>query len=107
MRKIITIGLLGAALIGCTDADIWRARSELKLKLYDAESAQFRNEKVFKVNGTTLVCGEINAKNRLGGYSGFQPFVVQDGEWVTMGDKDAETIDRTCEGAENYLSQKK
>ncbi|MFC0666264.1 hypothetical protein ACFSKY_00215 [Azotobacter chroococcum] len=85
MRKIITISMLAAALCGCTDGDISKARSELKRKLYDGDSAQFRNEQVYRVDGITTVCGEVNAKNRMGGYTGFQPFAVAAGVTVNIG----------------------
>lgn len=85
MRKIIAISLFGAALIGCTDADIGNARDAVRRKLYDAESAQFRNERVYRVDGRTTVCGEVNAKNRMGGFAGFQPFTVAAGVVVNMG----------------------
>lgn len=41
--------------------------------LTDPSSARFRNVQQ-KPNGA--VCGEVNAKNRMGGYVGFAPFAV-------------------------------
>jgi hypothetical protein len=45
--------------------------------LKDCESARFRNEVIKTIhNGqTTVVCGEVNAKNSFGGYTGFQKFM--------------------------------
>lgn len=44
--------------------------------LTDPDSAQFRNLQVYGdgLPGDTVVCGEVNAKNRLGGYVGFRHF---------------------------------
>lgn len=40
--------------------------------LVDPESAQFRDE--IRI-GKSVLCGEVNAKNRMGGYTGFKKFV--------------------------------
>jgi hypothetical protein len=43
-------------------------------KLYDPDSAEFRNLYFSKFSGFAVLCGKVNARNRLGGYTGFQPF---------------------------------
>jgi hypothetical protein len=53
-------------------------RKPVLAELNDPESAQFRNERVFSnwtVSGGAL-CGEINARNRMGGFVGFNEFTV-------------------------------
>lgn len=47
-------------------------------KLIDPMSAQFRDLRVLKrpKTGDPVLCGEVNAKNRMGGYVGFRPFVA-------------------------------
>jgi hypothetical protein len=59
------------------------AHDALKEGLYDPQSAQFRAE---GVGDSGSVCGEVNAKNRLGGYVGFRRFVYvpQDKEELTL-----------------------
>ena len=47
-----------------------KAKSELTEKLVDPAATQFRRVSVRGEN----VCGEFNAKNRMGGYNGFIPF---------------------------------
>jgi hypothetical protein len=42
--------------------------------LYDPASANFRNE--FRGGTRTVWCGEVNAKNRMGGYTGFVRYIV-------------------------------
>lgn len=44
-------------------------------ELRDPTSAQFRNvRRLDPINGTTTFCGEVNARNAFGGYSGFKRF---------------------------------
>lgn len=55
----------------------------LERDLFDAESARYRDLQVIP---RSWACVEVNAKNRFGGYTGFQFFAMQfvDGAWVTM-----------------------
>ena len=45
--------------------------------LTDPDSARFRNTRVYEhgLFGGIVVCGEFNAKNRLGGYVGYRRFI--------------------------------
>lgn len=64
------------------------AKSASKLiaaRLVDPDSIVLRNARVVSAtspSGTsvTLLCGEYNARNRLGGYAGFQSFIYEPGE---------------------------
>ena len=56
---------------GCSIGEEGRVKKEVKEVLNDPSSAEFRNIKVFE-NGN--YCGEVNAKNKMGGYVGFQSF---------------------------------
>ena len=47
-------------------------RAEVLRRLKDPDSAKFRG--LFVFNGVTL-CGEVNSKNSMGGYVGFQRFL--------------------------------
>lgn len=67
---VILLGLL--ALSGC-DQSIRKAHDAVKETLFDPNSAEFRNDHVMS-DGT--VCGEVNAKNRMGGYVGFTEYAV-------------------------------
>jgi hypothetical protein len=49
---------------------------KLRADLNDPESARFRAEFVSASGGAPMVCGEINYRNNVGGYSGFQRFVA-------------------------------
>lgn len=53
---------------------IRQEQDKIKQRLRDPESAQFRNVAVYYAV-TPMVCGEVNAKNALGGYTGFTRFI--------------------------------
>ena len=74
----LTIAALASLL--CLSAlaqeDVLKAKVIRQLK--DPDSAQFRNLRVSA--GGVARCGEVNAKNSYGGYTGFRAFVAdQDG----------------------------
>lgn len=62
-------------------------QAQVRYTLIDEDSARFRNiraAQVTKASGEpeVLFCGEVNAKNRMGGYSGFKIFhgTISDGQ---------------------------
>lgn len=52
------------------------AKMMFSVMLKDAESARFRNVELVKTVFGTVICGEVNAKNGMGGYIGFTEFVT-------------------------------
>lgn len=69
------IALLFVLLCGCSpnqSSALQSAQARVKSELKDPESAQFQNLEEYG----SIVCGEVNAKNSYGGYSGFKPFIV-------------------------------
>lgn len=71
------------------EAAIEPAGMELvKRRLFDPDSAKFRNV----THGRGNVCGEVNAKNKMGGYVGFKAFIVYQGTAFVTSD---EGLDRT------------
>ncbi len=75
MRTAIS-ACLCAVLAGCslpTDEKLLQAQDMIRSQLIDPGSAQFRN---VQGRGDAAVCGEVNSKNRFGGYVGFRRFVV-------------------------------
>ena len=47
-------------------------------RLKDPESAQYRNMRAFNLsNGDRAICGEFNARNSFGGYTGYSPFWIR------------------------------
>jgi len=67
---------------GCGPPGLHAAQEAVSARLIDPESAQFRQLRV----DANLVCGEVNARNRLGGYTGFEPFVISHGDVVLESD---------------------
>lgn len=67
------------------------ARSVLDRSLGDYPSARFRAVRVSYGTDATSIgfCGEVNAKNAMGGYTGWRPFflIVNDDPFVFVGDK--------------------
>jgi hypothetical protein len=94
--------------------EIPAARASLVGKLRDPASAQFRNERI--TQGGTL-CGEVNAKNGMGGYIGFKKYIahgigadyIEDdgviGEWST--DDFIAKLDKKNEILERYIRARK
>lgn len=67
MRKAIVV--VGILLAGCAQSD---AEKALEGVLKDPSSAEYRNIS----SSWEWVCGEVNAKNSYGGYTGYQPFLI-------------------------------
>jgi hypothetical protein len=63
-----SIAMLG----GCSNANVEAAKKKIESQLADPLSAQYRN---ITTSSQGVVCGEVNAKNKMGGYTGFQQFV--------------------------------
>lgn len=76
----IALALSGQALAaGGDQAAIEQAQTAVTRELTDPGSAQFRDVFAYAKADKWIVCGEINAKNKFGGYVGFKRFYVSDG----------------------------
>jgi hypothetical protein len=74
INRALPVVLSGALLASCGDRQlIAEAEEAVANQLVDPNSAEFRN---VQVTDDDDVCGEVNAKNRMGGYTGFSPFVT-------------------------------
>jgi hypothetical protein len=82
MRWILAAALL--ALAGCNDARNRKAEEAVRYQLIDGDSAKFREVRMVG----EAVCGEVNAKNRMGAYIGFEPFAFTDGTALIASDDD-------------------
>lgn len=69
--RIALIGLI-AVFAGCSNKHEDAAREVVLSKLNDPSSAQFSDVMTYD---TDVVCGRVNAKNRMGGYTGAQVFI--------------------------------
>jgi len=90
-----------------------RAQEQVSKDLLDPASVQFRNVRRAPPptraddNPPPAVCGELNAKNRLGAYTGFRRFVAVLGEppnsWVYDPTKAAEIDQFRADGVDENL----
>ena len=99
---LLAIGLLA----GCSDV-AKDTEAALREQMYDSDAAEFRNVRVVSKEAGDVVCGEVNGKNRFGGFVGFRPFVSirgDDGEVIPFViDEDAPYMaqrlhEEVCEG---------
>lgn len=51
------------------------AKDQVRARMRDGDSAQFRNVAIHRFQGAPLVCGEVNGKNGFGGFAGFERFI--------------------------------
>ena len=90
MTALIAIVMLSA----CSESPESEAKKLISDRLKDPDSVQFRN--VVKgptdKSGKYVLCGELNAKNSMGGYGGFVGFLTTGGNVnkppVFIGDDD-------------------
>lgn len=74
-------------------------KSGIKDALIDPSSAEFKNVFfVLTTNRTPFACGEVNSKNRLGGYTGYKRF-------VTAGLKEYTYMEGETDGFNEYWKQ--
>ena len=85
MKRALAFAVLIMLLAGCKPGEekaIELAKKEIALDLKDPESAKFRFTRMAKSNergdGAVLamVCGQVNAKNTFGAYSGYRHFLI-------------------------------
>lgn len=82
---VLGIGIVGIALAvafgsagrgGGDDEIIEAVKDIVREGAFDPDAMKFRNMAVIHLKySRTSVCGEMNGKNRMGGYTGFRPFV--------------------------------
>ena len=97
--------------IGFAYLDQYKAMGNVKTLLNDPESASFRNLRDLTHYSKSIVCGEVNAKNKLGGYTGFTKFIVISNQALISNENDSrlendENLTRSCEQL-FYLLQEK
>lgn len=110
----ISVGVFALAVgaMALTNYDAWvrapKLREGLTRSLVDADSAQFRGERVAS-NGT-IICGEFNSKNRMGGYGGFRRYMstagsafAVEGEALATWDDSTEALMASLQAKANAL----
>lgn len=125
MRKLmiggISLGLVAVALVAAAaysshsssaiDGVVyWRAYHErqavVRDSLVDPDSAKFRGLYFSKVHGLQYMCGFVNARNSMGGYTGYRPFyaataysVIADGDVTEVNAWTLDDMKGKCSGA--------
>lgn len=99
MRKVLAavavVGLIVASVFGWRAYLVHELRKPVLAQLSDPDSAIFRNEYLpygwseWRVAGNIL-CGEINAKNKMGGYVGYRKFSSNSGFHANIGSSEFE-----------------
>lgn len=93
MKQIVTAVAFLALVTGCSNA----AEEAVRGELIDPDSAQFREVKACP-GDSKISTGEVNGKNRMGAYTGFEPFFVESGRvYFAATDGVMQVIDR-CYG---------
>lgn len=102
MKKLVVVFavLVGVVLValGYREYLIHDARKPVLAKLNDPDSAKFRDERYTGnwIPGYGMLCGELNAKNAMGGYTGYQKFVATGLAVRLASEIDAEFVTELC-----------
>jgi hypothetical protein len=92
-RQLAALCVAALGLTGCEN----KVEEAVKRDLMDGVSAQFRDVQRCP-NETSIYKGEVNAKNRMGAYTGYEPFFY-DGVSVTfVGSSDFGKVLKRCYG---------
>lgn len=97
-RVIITVATVAAIAGGATYWPIHTGKQLAAARLVDPDSAKFRG--IERHGG--VICGEINGKNRIGAYAGFERFAAftyqgVERAWIwSDGPEAAKLIDVSC-----------
>jgi hypothetical protein len=86
--NILIVCFFGVFASACGNPNIELAKKAIERDLLDPASVQYRDVKEFSEG---VVCGEINAKNGLGGYVGYKTFIyngmLKDGAYFETDDR--------------------
>lgn len=82
---LLSVALIALSACGQSDetkdqmnsiAHVRVAKEKVQKSLIDPNSAEFRDVHVYRNGKGKIVCGFVNAKNRFGGFTGFEEFIV-------------------------------
>lgn len=88
MRLLVLLLLLNPTIAHADEpyaAEIAATKAKIERRLKDPSSVQYRDVRAFVVGGRVAVCGEVNAKNSYGGYTGFEGFADWNGTLTLPG----------------------
>lgn len=110
MRKaaflIALVIVLTGGVFGYREYLIHQLRKPVLAELSDPDSALFKNERVFGnwSEASSILCGQINAKNKMGGYTGYNWFESSLGQGHIESELLKETLDKADFNRCNYDS---
>ena len=99
MRKafrwlIFAVVLVAGAAYAYTGYVVHQHRQAVLAKLKDPDSAKFQRERLRYgyTLSTSVLCGEVNAKNETGGYTGYRRFIASGHKmYVEVADNDVQS----------------
>lgn len=95
LASLVLLGILAVGVFVYRQYLISEMRKPVLMQLKDPDSALFRNEKLLTPwNSSEFWCGEVNAKNEMGGYSGYQKVYVIGGHVGV--NSNPERVDEMC-----------
>jgi hypothetical protein len=95
------IGLVAGAYFGFQEYRLRQLKATVGAHLMDPFSAQYRD--VAEKNG--VICGEVNAKNQMGAYTGYKAFIHINGKthFEDMTDMDSTNAEVRLKAIENRM----
>ncbi|MDR6708131.1 hypothetical protein J2X73_002502 [Novosphingobium sp. 1748] len=79
---------------GCKPQRISEAENAVRFAMKDPDSTQFRDVQIC-VADKSIVRGDYNSKNEMGGYVGFKPFFY-DGQFISLEDEKFTPVMNKC-----------
>lgn len=104
MRKLMSLlavmGVAAAAFFTYRFYLIDQLRKPVLAELKDPDSALFRDERIIGVwlPKKAILCGDVNAKNAMGGYVGYKPFTSFGGMYADIATSEVmlEVVNAQC-----------
>ena len=77
----LIISVLAILVSACGNKNVDLVKKSIESELSDPSSVLYKDVNEFPEG---IVCGQVNAKNKFGGYIGFTPFVFRDGQQLNL-----------------------
>lgn len=95
MKSVMLIGMFSVFSVSAIASDelITVAKASISYDMKDPESSKFRDIKINKTRGgADILCGQVNAKNSYGAYTGFTDFYYLNTDFKAIRPKDDSLI---------------
>lgn len=91
MKRLVVLATSATLISGCSNP----AEEAVRNQLIDPESAMFREIKAC-TGDSSITMGEVNGKNRMGAYTGFEPFFYESGAVYFAGSPEFMAVMNRC-----------